>query len=74
MACAKQTARKSTGGKAPHKQLATKSSACTSSVKEPHISTPEPLHEIHHYQKLTGLLIRKLPFQHLVHEIPVLSL
>jgi hypothetical protein len=57
MACIKQTAHKSTGGKAPHKQLATKSSTCTSSAKKPYHFHPRTitLHEIHHYQKLTEL-------------------
>ncbi|EMP31825.1 Histone H3 [Chelonia mydas] len=57
MARTKQTARKSTGGKAPRKQLATKaarkSAPATGGVKK----------------KSTELLIRKLPFQRLVREI-----
>ncbi|KAJ6682661.1 histone H3 [Salix koriyanagi] len=53
MARTKQTARKSTGGKAPRKQLATKAARS----------------EIRKYQKSTELLIRKLPFQRLVREI-----
>ncbi|XP_064816716.1 uncharacterized protein LOC135533235 [Oncorhynchus masou masou] len=53
MARTKQTARKSTGGKAPRKQLATK--AARKSARP--------------YQKSTELLIRKLPFQRLVREI-----
>jgi len=56
MARTKQTARKSTGGKAPRKQLATKaarkSAPATGGVKKPH-----------------RYLIRKLPFQRLVREI-----
>uniref|UniRef100_A0A3Q3FL88 Core Histone H2A/H2B/H3 domain-containing protein n=1 Tax=Kryptolebias marmoratus TaxID=37003 RepID=A0A3Q3FL88_KRYMA len=80
MARTKQTACKSTGGKAPRKQLATKaaskSTSATSRVKKPHryrIGTVA-LREIHHYQKSTELLIQKLliqklPFQHLVREI-----
>uniref|UniRef100_A0A8B9JU81 Histone H3 n=1 Tax=Astyanax mexicanus TaxID=7994 RepID=A0A8B9JU81_ASTMX len=68
MARTKQTARKSTGGKAPRKQLATKaarkSAPSTGGVKKPH-----PLREIRRYQKSTELLIRKLPFQRLVREI-----
>ncbi|CAN0477985.1 unnamed protein product [Ascophyllum nodosum] len=58
MARTKQTARKSTGGKAPRKQLAT---SCTPGTVA--------LREIRRYQKSTELLIRKLPFQRLVREI-----
>uniref|UniRef100_A0A803YCX5 Histone H3 n=1 Tax=Meleagris gallopavo TaxID=9103 RepID=A0A803YCX5_MELGA len=63
MARTKQTARKSTGGKAPRKQLATKA--------KPHRYRPGTvaLREIRRYQKSTELLIRKLPFQRLVREI-----
>ncbi|XP_065094604.1 histone H3-like [Ochlerotatus camptorhynchus] len=70
MACTKQTARKSTGGKAPRKQLATKS-APTGGVKKPHRYRPGTiaLREIRRYQKSTELLIRKLPCQRLVREI-----
>uniref|UniRef100_A0A3Q2ZZK3 Uncharacterized protein n=1 Tax=Kryptolebias marmoratus TaxID=37003 RepID=A0A3Q2ZZK3_KRYMA len=72
MARTKQTARKSTGGKAPRKQLATKaahwSASATGGVKKPHLYRigTVVLKEIHHYQKSTELLIPKLPFQHLV--------
>ncbi|ELR45778.1 Histone H3.2 [Bos mutus] len=56
MARTKQTARKSTGGKAPRKQLATKaarkSAPATGGVKKPHRYRPGPL-----------------PFQRLVREI-----
>ncbi|OCB91642.1 hypothetical protein A7U60_g1103 [Sanghuangporus baumii] len=78
MARTKQTARKSTGGKAPRKQLAAKSSAArkttiatTGGVKKPHRFRPGTvaLREIRRYQKSTELLIRKLPFQRLVREI-----
>jgi histone H3 len=75
MARTKQTARKSTGGKAPRKQLATKAarkSAPTSGgVKKPHRYRPGTvaLREIRKYQKTTELLIRKLPFQRLVREV-----
>ncbi|CAH6807902.1 AC119603.1 [Phodopus roborovskii] len=71
MARTKQTARKSTGGKAPRKQLATKaarkSAPATGGVKKPHRYRPGTvaLREIRRYQKSTELLIRKLPFQHL---------
>ena len=75
MARTKQTARKSTGGKAPRKQLATKaarkSAPSTGGVKKPHRYRPGTvaLREIRKYQKSTELLIRKLPFQRLVREI-----
>ncbi|KAJ9534493.1 hypothetical protein QJQ45_022154 [Haematococcus lacustris] len=66
MARTKQTARKSTGGKAPRKQLATKaarkSAPATGGVKKPHRYRPGTvaLREIRKYQKSTELLIRKL--------------
>ncbi|NWI36271.1 H33 protein, partial [Picathartes gymnocephalus] len=78
MARTKQTARKSTGGKAPRKQLATKAARKSApstggGVKrmEPGSSQPGTvaLREIRRYQKSTELLIRKLPFQRLVREI-----
>ncbi|GFZ46416.1 Histone H3 [Saitozyma sp. JCM 24511] len=78
MARTKQTARKSTGGKAPRKQLATKAARKTQTtggaaggVKKPHRYRPGTvaLREIRRYQKSTELLIRKLPFQRLVREI-----
>jgi histone H3 len=80
MARTKQTARKSTGGKAPRKQLATKAARAgkggkgvpiTGGVKKPHRYKPGTvaLREIRRYQKSTELLIRKLPFQRLVREI-----
>ncbi|CAI0380659.1 unnamed protein product [Linum tenue] len=65
MARTKQTARKSTGGKAPRKQLATKaarkSAPATGGVKKPHRFRPGTvaLREIRN----------KLPFQRLVREI-----
>eukprot|EP00956_Cyclotella_meneghiniana_P041897 scaffold244043_cov23-Cyclotella_meneghiniana.AAC.1 len=71
----KQTARKSTRGNAPRKQLATKaalnSALATGGVKKPHCYRHGTLvlNEIRRYEKSTDLLIRKLPFQHLVHEI-----
>ncbi|XP_077119137.1 histone H3-like [Ranitomeya variabilis] len=73
MARTKQTARKSTGGKAPRKQLATKaarkSAPATGGVKKPHRYRPGTvaLREIRRYQKSTELLIRKGP--RLVREI-----
>jgi len=75
MARTKQTARKSTGGKAPRKQLATKaarkSAPATGGVKKPHRYRPGTvaLREIRRYQKSTELLLRKLPFERLVREI-----
>ena len=75
MARTKQTARKSTGGKAPRKQLATKaarkSAPATGGVKKPHRFRPGTvaLREIRRYQKSTELLLRKLPFQRIVREI-----
>jgi len=75
MARTKKTARKSTGGKAPRKQLATKaaqkSAPLTRGVKKPHHFRPGnvALREICKYQNITELLIRKLLFQRLVQEI-----
>ena len=75
MARTKQTARRSTGGKAPRKQLATKASRKTAphtgGVKKPHRYRPGTvaLREIRRYQKSTDLLLRKLPFQRFVREI-----
>ena len=76
MARTKQTARKSTGGKAPRKQLASKvarKSAPTSSgdVKRPRRfrAGTVALREIRRYQKSTELLIRRQPFQRLVREV-----
>ncbi|XP_077938234.1 histone H3, embryonic isoform X2 [Gasterosteus aculeatus] len=80
MARTKQTARKSTGGKAPRKQLATKaarkSAPATGGVKKPHRYRPGTvaLREIRRYQKSTELLIRKLPFQRLVSLLPPFDL
>ena len=75
MARTKQTARKSTGGKVPCKQLAPKaarkSATSAGGVKKPHRYRPGTvaLREIRRYQKSTDLLICKLPFQQLVREI-----
>ena len=73
MARTKQTAVKSTGGKAPRK-VASKSarkSALAGGVKRPHRFRPGTvaLREIRKYQKSTNFLIRKLPFQRLVREV-----
>nr|7BXT_A Chain A, Histone H3,Histone H3-like centromeric protein A [Gallus gallus]7BXT_E Chain E, Histone H3,Histone H3-like centromeric protein A [Gallus gallus]7Y7I_A Chain A, Histone H3.1,Histone H3-like centromeric protein A [Gallus gallus]7Y7I_E Chain E, Histone H3.1,Histone H3-like centromeric protein A [Gallus gallus] len=78
MARTKQTARKSTGGKAPRKQLATKaarkSAPATGGVKKPHRYRPGTvaLREIRRYQKSTELLIRRQPFARVVREICLL--
>lgn len=75
MARTKQTARKSTGGKAPRKQLSTKSARThgmrAAGTKKPHRYRPGTvaLREIRRYQKSTCLLIRKAPFQRLVREL-----
>jgi len=75
MARTKQTARRSTGGKSPRKQLATKASRksapSTAAERKPHRYRPGTvaLREIRKYQKSTELLIRKLPFNKLCREI-----
>ena len=75
MARTKQTARKSTGGKIPRKQVANKSSGKrnVSVVDSKKIHRFRPgtvaLREIRKYQKSTELLIRKLPFQRLIREL-----
>jgi histone H3 len=75
MARTKQTARKSTGGQAPRKALATKaarkSAPANFQPKKPHRFRPGTvaLREIRRYQKSTDLLLRKLPFQRFVREI-----
>jgi histone H3 len=65
--------RKSTGGKAPRKQLVTPNMTRKNapSPKKPHRYRPGTiaLKEIRKYQKSTDLLIRKLPFRRLVREI-----
>lgn len=81
MARTKQTARKSSGGKAPRKVLSTKAALTTKKVssmdgsggklKKPHRYRPGTvaLREIRRYQKSTDLLMRKMPFQRLLREI-----
>jgi histone H3 len=75
MARTKQTARVSTGGKAPRQALANKAARksvpSVGGVKKPHRFRPgtQALREIRKYQKNTELLIRKLPFQRLVREV-----
>jgi len=67
MARTKQTARKSTGGKAPRKQLASKaarkSAPSTGGVKKPHRYKPGTvaLREIRRYQKSTELFASPAP-------------
>ncbi|KAJ7694703.1 putative histone H3 [Mycena olivaceomarginata] len=64
MARTKQTARQSTGGKAPRKQLMNKSGKSSNRgqlSKKPHRFRPGTV--------ALQLLIRKLPFQRLVREI-----
>ena len=68
----KQTAKKSTGGKAPRRQLSTKAAKSrVGGVKKPYKYRPGTvaLREIRKYQKSTDLLIRKLPFSRLVREL-----
>jgi histone H3 len=76
MARTKQTARRSTGGKAPRKQLATKAArksaeATAAGTNKPHRYRPGivALHEIRKYQKSTDLLLCKGPFAWLVREL-----
>ena len=75
MARTKQTARKSTGGKAPRKQLASKTArkavSTDQGTKKARRYRPGTvaLREIRRYQKGTDLLIKKAPFQRLVREV-----
>ena len=75
MARRKQTARKSTGGRPPEKQLAMrvagKSAPATGGVNMPHKYRPGTvaLAEVLKHQKSTEVLSSKFPFQHLVSEI-----
>jgi histone H3 len=74
MARTKQTARKSTGGKAPLQVLAGKAARkCTNTgglVKHRRYRPGAlALREIRKYQKTSNLLLRKLPFQRLVREV-----
>ena len=73
MARTKQTARKSTGGKAPKKQLANKGAvkAAAGGAKKPRRYRPGTvaIREIRRYQKTTDLLLKKAPFQRLVREV-----
>ena len=80
----KQSAPRSTGGKAPQRQLATKAAQKDSTraawkaarhtpgaMRKPHRYRPGTvaLREFRRYQKSTDLFIRKAPFQRLVREI-----
>ncbi len=75
MARTKQTARTSTGGKAPRKVLATmaarRSAPATGGCKKPRRFRPGTvaLREIRRYQKSDKLLLPKLSFQRLVKEV-----
>jgi histone H3 len=76
MARTKQTARKSTGDKAPRLPLATKGARAAAkkakiAVRKPYCWCPGTvaLRKIRKFQKNTDLLIRKTPFQCLVREI-----
>ena len=72
MARTKQTARKSTGGKAPRKQLASKTArkaAPEGKKARKYRPGTVAMREIRRYQKTTDLLIKKAPFQRLVREV-----
>ena len=75
MARTKQTARKSTGGKAPRGKLACPHTSRKAAVppRRPGSRRYRPgtvaLREIRRYQRNTDLLIKKMPFQRLVREI-----
>ena len=75
MARTKQTAARSTGGKAPRKQLVEKAARKTKpmegGIRKSYAHRPETvaLHEIRELQKTTHLLLRKKPFVRLVREI-----
>ena len=71
MARTKQTARKSTGGKAPKKQIATKEARTEKKERKAPRFRPGTvaLREIRKYQKSTDLMLKKAPFQRLVREV-----
>ena len=73
MARTKQTARKSTGGKAPRKALKkpARKGPAKGMVKKAHRYRPGTvaLREIRRYQKNTDLLIPRAPFARLVREV-----
>ena len=72
MVRSKLIARKSTGGKAPRKHLATKaarkSAPATGGVKKPHRYRPGTfaLREIRKYQKSSSKIIQRAPFVRLI--------
>jgi histone H3 len=72
----KQTAARSTGGKAPRGRYRTKNGRKIGLPPKGHVRKPHrfrpgtvALRQIRKYQKSTDLLIRKLPFQRLVREV-----
>lgn len=68
----KQTPRRSEGGKAPRKHLATKAARKSApGTRKPHRFRPGTvaLKEIRRYQGTTGNLIRRAPFGRLVREL-----
>ena len=74
MARTKQTARRSTGGKAPRDKLGTKAARKHETPfilqkKRRYRPGTLALREIRKFQKSTELLIRKVPFQRLVREV-----
>mmetsp|Transcript_8459 Transcript_8459/g.12886 ORF Transcript_8459/g.12886 Transcript_8459/m.12886 type:complete len:138 (-) Transcript_8459:98-511(-) len=76
MARTKQTARKSTGGKAPRKMIASKAAVKKSpfafgGIKKPHRYRPGTvaLREIRRFQKSTDRLLPKMAFKRLCIEI-----
>jgi histone H3 len=71
MARTKQTARKSTGGKAPRSNATKTKASFGGGIKKPRRFRPGTvaLREIRRFQKSTEFLIRKLPFQRLVREV-----
>jgi histone H3 len=75
MARTRRTARRSTGGKAPRFQLATKqarkSDPTTGGVKKPHRYRPGTvaLREIRRYQKSTELFLKKGSFANMVQSL-----
>ena len=73
MARTKQTARKSTGGKAPRKQLATKAARKSAPVAVKKLRRWRPgtiaLREIRKYQKSYELLLKKSPTSRFVMEV-----
>ena len=69
MARTKQTAQKSTGAKAPRKQLATASAEGAPKKSRRFRPGTVAVREIRRYQKSTELLLKKAPFQRLVREL-----